>query len=90
MEHIRKYSSKGGELVVHELPWEEEIYEKFLLPGHSGSYGFEKELVSNVRRVDITPEIGDLVVFNTRNFHEVKTGEENVSVSVRFWKAFQR
>lgn len=78
---------RGGELVVHELPWEEEIYEKFLLPGHSGSYGFEKELVSNVRRVDITPEIGDLVVFNTRNFHEVKTGEgKRISISSFFGK----
>ena len=78
---------RGGELVVHELPWKQEIYEKFLMPGHSGSYGFEEELVSNVRRVDIAPAIGDLVIFNTRNFHQVKAGEgKRISISSFFGK----
>lgn len=61
----------GGELVVYNIPWELDIYEKFLLPGHTGSYGFDKTLVKDAESFVIRPTRGDLYIFNSRNFHEV-------------------
>lgn len=64
-------AQEGGELVVYNIPWEADIYEKFLLPGHTGSYGFDKTIVKDIESFVIRPSRGDLYIFNSRNFHEV-------------------
>jgi Rps23 Pro-64 3,4-dihydroxylase Tpa1-like proline 4-hydroxylase len=54
------------------LPWSEGVGKEYQMPEYSGSYGFSTELVRGRRNFSIQPTMGDLVIFNTRNFHEVK------------------
>ena len=49
-----------------------------------GSYGYAAELVAGADACTIAPADGDLVLFNSRNFHRVTGGgveAERVSVS---------
>lgn len=62
----------GGETVVYNRPWQPHMYEKFLLEGHHGSYGFSDAAVEGSQAIVIKPRTCDLWLFNTRNFHEVK------------------
>lgn len=58
---------RGGELRVHDRFWTPDA-ENFLEPG---SYGYSRDLIRGRRSITIRPSIGDLVMFNSRNFHEV-------------------
>jgi len=62
---------QGGETVVYNQPWLPDKFERFLLEGHSGSYGFSDACVEGAQAIVIKPRVCDLWLFNTRNFHEV-------------------
>jgi hypothetical protein len=61
----------GGETTVHHAPWTPEMR-----PGEiPKSYGLPREIVSGAETFTFTPDIGDVVIFNTRNPHEIAGGE---------------
>ncbi len=59
---------EGGTCRVYEHPWDENRDEFFRRPG---SYGYRREMVLGDSFVEVKPQKGDLVLFNSRNFHEV-------------------
>jgi hypothetical protein len=71
----------GGATVVYDRPWKNESDEIYAI---SGSYEYEHLAVKGAYSVRITPRAGDLILFNSRNFHEVEEtkGEmERITVS---------
>lgn len=78
-----KLPEEGGETIVYDKIWEPNIYEKFLAGSNTGSYGFKKEVIEDVDYLKIKPSVGDLLFFNSRNFHEVlsSTGKDRFSIS---------
>jgi hypothetical protein len=53
--------------------------EKFKIPD---SYGYRPEVVEDVPMATITPQVGMLMVINTRNFHQVlASGGTRLAVS---------
>lgn len=69
----------GGELIVYDYPWEPEV-EK-----HAAwrFYAYDPKLFESSRRVEVAPEAGMLMVFNSRNAHAVGSSPtENPRVAV--------
>jgi hypothetical protein len=61
----------GGETTVHHAPWTPKIQ-----PGEiPKSYGLPQEIVAGAETFTFTPDVGDVVIFNTRNPHEIAGGE---------------
>ncbi len=58
----------GGELVVYDYPWEPELEDHAKLR----FYDYDPKLFESSRRVEVAPEPGILMVFNSRNAHAVK------------------
>lgn len=68
----------GGEAVVHNKQWNLSHERQRM----TNSYGYERALVEGVESVELKQKTGDLVLFNTRNFHEVRQAVGNrVTVS---------
>lgn len=67
--------TEGGELTVYNRPWqpEDELNNNDI--GQKGTYGFTEDFLEGVPHTTIMPSAGDLVVFKSRNFHQV--GEIN-------------
>ena len=63
--------AKGGETVVYNKPWIKED-DRFI---KGSSYAYDPEVIASKERAAIKPKVGDLVIFNSRNFHEVSKGE---------------
>jgi hypothetical protein len=63
---------EGGGLTVYNHPWaqEDESFNKDVK--EKGPRGFEKEFLDSVESVTIMPNMGEMVVFNSRNFHRVE------------------
>lgn len=57
----------GGSCNVYNRPWQLNDESRKI----TGSYGYDSSLVENVEYKSNAPIIGDLVIFNSRNFHEV-------------------
>lgn len=60
----------GGVTTVHNAPWTPE-----LVPGQiPQSYGLPRDIVRDAPAFDYAPTAGDVVIFNTRNPHEIAPG----------------
>lgn len=60
----------GGNTTVHNAPWTPEMK-----PGEiPKSYGLERDVVAGARAFTYEPTVGDVVIFNTRNPHEIGGG----------------
>jgi hypothetical protein len=69
----------GGELIVYDAPWEPKMEESATFR----FYDYDKELFKDSRKVEVAPEPGILMVFNSRNAHAVAAspdGEGRVAV----------
>lgn len=64
-------SDRGGTTRVYHRAWQRED-ERYREPG---SYAFDPALVRNDAYVEIVPQTGELVLFNSRNYHEVEKAE---------------
>ncbi|HEY1353511.1 MAG TPA: 2OG-Fe(II) oxygenase [Ktedonobacteraceae bacterium] len=64
-------SERGGTTRVYHRAWqhEDECYRE------PGSYAFDPALVQNAAYIEIAPRTGELVLFNSRNYHEVEKTE---------------
>jgi hypothetical protein len=60
----------GGHTTVHNVPWNPHV-EPGVIPK---SYGLERQLVEGSRSFTYRPTAGDVVIFNTRNPHEIAPG----------------
>lgn len=75
-------SNHGGELVIYNQQWKPDIFEKHLLPGHKGSYGYENTVTKDAESFFVKPKVGDIWFFNTRNFHRILYGNgDRISIS---------
>lgn len=63
--------TEGGELTVYNRPWQPEDESHNNDIGQKGTYGFTEDFLVDTPYVTILPKAGDLVVFKTRNFHQV-------------------
>ncbi|MEH2199903.1 2OG-Fe(II)-dependent halogenase WelO5 family protein [Nostoc sp.] len=73
-----KAPSQGGVCKVYNRQWQPED-EKYKIPG---SYGYDYSLVATSEVKHNIPIMGDLVIFNSRNFHEVVPGiGERITIS---------
>lgn len=60
----------GGETTVYHAPWSPEVR-----PGEiPQSYNLPHSIVEGAETFTFTPNIGDVVIFNTRNPHEISGG----------------
>ena len=66
-----KPADNGGELNVYNHPWraEDDKFNKDI--GQKGTYGFTDSFLSSATYAKITPLAGDLIIFRSRNFHQV-------------------
>ncbi len=64
--------SVGGELIIYNHPWipEDNIYNEDIF--EKGPNGFNPSFLQNERPTKIFPETGDLIIFRSRNFHQVE------------------
>lgn len=64
--------TKGGELMIYDHPWlaEDEIHNKDIL--EKGPNGFDPAFLKNEKPTKISPLAGDLIIFRTRNFHQIE------------------
>lgn len=61
----------GGETTVHHAPWTPEMR-----PGEiPQSYDLPRDQVAGAETFTFTPNLGDVVIFNTRNPHEIAGGQ---------------
>ncbi len=72
--------AKGGATKIYRRLWQksDEVYK---IPD---SYGYDSEVIEQCDVVEILPEQGELVFFNSRNFHEVEKTEgeeERITIS---------
>jgi hypothetical protein len=69
----------GGATYVYNRPWDPSAEQALLCD----SYGYDESLVDGCARVRIEPSVGELVLFNSRNFHSIESSEgiERISVS---------
>ncbi|MCW5315489.1 hypothetical protein GTQ43_17240 [Nostoc sp. KVJ3] len=73
-----KAPTQGGVCKVYNRQWQSED-EKYKTPG---SYGYDYSLVATSEVKHNIPLAGDLVIFNSRNFHEVLPGiGERITIS---------
>ena len=63
--------ASGGELNIYNHPWvpEDEQYNNDHL--QKGTFGFTEDFLNDTPYASILPSEGDLVVFKTRNFHQI-------------------
>lgn len=63
---------EGGELIVYDYPWEPEVenHAKWRF------YDYDPALFKDSRKVEVAPEPGVLMVFNSRNAHAVGASPE--------------
>jgi hypothetical protein len=61
----------GGETTVHHAPWAPEMRAGEI----PKSYDLPRETVAGAETFTFTPDLGDVVIFNTRNPHEIAGGE---------------
>lgn len=73
-----KTPDNGGEAVVFNKMWQPYMLDDHkLINENNGSYGFDYKIVEGCSCVKIKPNAGDLVLFNSRNFHEVLDNKED-------------
>ena len=60
----------GGYTTVYNNPWNPQIVPGEIPP----SYGLDRELTRDVPNITYQPSTGDVVIFNTRNPHEIAAG----------------
>lgn len=64
--------TEGGELTIYNRPWqaEDEAHNNDI--GQKGKNGFTESFLEDTPSTSVKPLEGDLVVFKTRNFHQVE------------------
>jgi hypothetical protein len=61
----------GGELNIYDHPWSPEDEQHNNDHAEKGTFGFNEGFLGDTPYASVLPSEGDLVVFKTRNFHQV-------------------
>lgn len=71
--------TEGGELNIYDRPWspEDEVYNNDRV--EKGTFGFTEGFLGGTPYTSLLPSEGDLVVFKTRNFHQVDEIKSDIS-----------
>lgn len=69
----------GGECLIYDRIWELEDDALLDEVQPLSSYGYPAKVVEGVRSECVRPERGDIVLFNTRNFHQVAPSSGSVA-----------
>ena len=64
--------AEGGELTIFNRPWEQNVDEFNKDVEEKGPQGFEGHFLDEAESVLVAPNPGEMVVFNSRNFHKVE------------------
>jgi hypothetical protein len=67
----------GGELVIHDTIHTAEK-DRMKVPG---DYYFPDEVLDSDERLIVRPKVGDLIIFNTQNFHEILGTQDGYRIS---------
>lgn len=67
----------GGALTVYNRQWQDadESYNKDIK--EKGPQGFDGDFLKGIESVTVTPNPGEMIIFNSRNFHEVAAIESD-------------
>lgn len=65
-------ANKGGELTIYNRPWVPADEEHNMDIGQKGKFGFKSDFLKDTPHTKVTPSAGDLIVFKSRNFHQVE------------------
>lgn len=68
--------NRGGELKIWDKLWQEED-DQFLV---KGTYYHDEQVVSNISSITVKPILGELIIFNARNFHTVLPAQNRIAV----------
>jgi predicted 2-oxoglutarate/Fe(II)-dependent dioxygenase YbiX len=70
-------SNSGGELIIHDTIHtpQNEVMKK------PGDYYFPYEVLEREDRITVQPRVGDLIIFNTQNFHEIMGSNDGFRIS---------
>lgn len=71
----------GGETVVWRRRWEPADER------HRNGYGYERSLVESCQSITVRPRVGDVLVFDPRNYHAVEPGNGARRIAVAFFIA---
>ncbi len=69
--------AQGGGLTVYNRPWKQEDEGHNNDIGQKGTYGFTEDFLNSTPHATVMPSAGDLVVFRSRNFHQVEAIKSN-------------
>ncbi|MEV6527423.1 2OG-Fe(II) oxygenase [Longispora sp. NPDC051575] len=69
----------GGETSIWRHRWDPEDEQ------HRESYGYTPEVVDGVQRVQLTPQAGDAILFDPRNYHAVAPSSGTRRIAVAFF-----
>lgn len=72
--------SQGGDVLVYDYAPEEDEAETLKIRGHS--YGLDKDLFSNRGVARIKPQVGDLLLWDSRNVHSVEASESGLRATL--------
>ncbi len=84
--YLRTSEKGGGKTHVYQRQWNPE-HERY----KDGSYGYDPVVVHGSEKATFEPRPGEVVLFNTRNFHYVDpTSEERVTVTSALGRMSER
>lgn len=69
----------GGKLEIYNRHWREEDVKFEFSQNPKIRTGVNEKIVEGYSRIEFTPEIGDLLLFNTNYYHRILRNEENQS-----------
>ncbi len=67
---------RGGELKIWDKLWQKED-DQFLV---QGTYYHDQQVVSNIPYIKVKPVLGELIIFNSRNYHTVLPCQNRIAV----------
>ncbi len=72
----------GGEVVVYDQLWKPE-HEAYMRQDHFGYY--RHKVVTDVRQVRLRPQVGEIILINTNNLHEILPTQEPNRLSLNMF-----
>lgn len=69
----------GGKLEIYNRAWREEDLKFEFSPNPKIRIGVDEKIVEGYDRIEFSPEIGDLLLFNTNYYHRILATEGNQS-----------
>ncbi|MGD1852147.1 MAG: 2OG-Fe(II) oxygenase [Cyanophyceae cyanobacterium] len=66
----------GGELRIWDRLWQEEDDQLLV----KGTYYHDEKIISNIPSITVKPVLGELIIFNSQNYHTVLPAQNRIAV----------